>query len=342
MLAARDPSAALGSTVIASERLAEACAAAGVQRLVYLSTVHVYGARMAAGATLSEDMRAEPRSAYAISRLASEHIVSTLAAGAYELVILRLTNSVGAPADPSVDRWSLVANDLARQGALRRAADPALGRSPVARLRGRWATCARRSWPPAAATAPACGPAPTTSARAPPATVLELAGLIQDAFAAPHRRAPRARCAPSPTRSAGPLPRLGAPAGRARRGRRARRCARRSRRRSSFCLDPPRGAAVSEIHDVAHHPAAPDPRRARRDPAHAAGRQPRLRALRRDLLLAGLSRRRQGLAPAPADDAQLRRAGRDGQARLLRRPPGLAHPRQRSRRSTSASSTTRW
>lgn len=118
VLAVRDPSAALGSTVVASERLAEACVTAGVRRLVYLSTVHVYGARMAAGATLSEDMRAEPRSAYAISRLASEHIVSSLAAGAYELVILRLTNSVGAPADASVDRWSLVANDLARQGTL--------------------------------------------------------------------------------------------------------------------------------------------------------------------------------------------------------------------------------
>ncbi len=32
--------------------------------------------------------------------------------------MLRLTNSVGAPDDPSVDRWSLVANDLCRQGAL--------------------------------------------------------------------------------------------------------------------------------------------------------------------------------------------------------------------------------
>ena len=38
--------------------LAEACAAAGVRRLVYLSTVHVYGARIAPGATLTEDMRA--------------------------------------------------------------------------------------------------------------------------------------------------------------------------------------------------------------------------------------------------------------------------------------------
>src|SRR5205085_1729863 len=99
------------------ERLAEGCASSGVGRLVYLSTMHVYGARIVPGATLTEDMRPEPRSAYGISRLASEHVAASLAAGAYELVVLRLTNSVGAPYDPGVDRWTLVANDLCRQGA---------------------------------------------------------------------------------------------------------------------------------------------------------------------------------------------------------------------------------
>jgi UDP-glucose 4-epimerase len=33
-----------------------------------------------------------------------------------ELVVFRLTNSVGAPAHPAVDRWTLVTNDLCRQG----------------------------------------------------------------------------------------------------------------------------------------------------------------------------------------------------------------------------------
>jgi len=116
LVAAREPAAALAATVVATERISEACAQAGVKRLVYMSTVHVYGERAAPGVTLTEDMRPEPRSAYAISRLASEHVAATLATGAYELVIMRLTNSVGAPEDPSVDRWSLVANDLCRQG----------------------------------------------------------------------------------------------------------------------------------------------------------------------------------------------------------------------------------
>jgi UDP-glucose 4-epimerase len=118
IVAARDPAAVLAATAVATERVGEACAASGVERLIYLSTVHVYGDRMAPGATLTEDMRTEPRSAYAISRLASEHVAASLARRGYELVIFRLTNSVGAPAHPSVDRWSLVANDLCRQGAL--------------------------------------------------------------------------------------------------------------------------------------------------------------------------------------------------------------------------------
>ena len=51
VLAAREPARALAATVVATERIAEACVAAGVRRLVYMSTVHVYGTRIAPGAT---------------------------------------------------------------------------------------------------------------------------------------------------------------------------------------------------------------------------------------------------------------------------------------------------
>lgn len=118
VVAARDPAFALGGTVLATERLIEAVAEAGVKRLVYMSTVHVYGQRMVPGATLEEEMRPEPRAPYAIARLASEHTAAALAAHGVEVVILRLTNSLGAPAHPAVDRWTLVANDLCRQGVL--------------------------------------------------------------------------------------------------------------------------------------------------------------------------------------------------------------------------------
>jgi UDP-glucose 4-epimerase len=118
VVSARDPAGALAATTAATESVAEACASMRVRRLVYMSTVHVYGDRMVPGATLTEDLRPEPRSAYAISRLASEHIAASRASDRYDLVAFRLTNSIGAPQHPSVDRWSLVANDLCRQGAV--------------------------------------------------------------------------------------------------------------------------------------------------------------------------------------------------------------------------------
>ena len=118
VLAASQPAAALGETVLATERVVEAAVATGVRRVIYMSTIHVYGDQMADGAPLTEDLRPEPRSVYAISRLASEHLLATLAAEGTDVVVLRLTNSVGAPEHPGIDRWSLVANDLCRQGAL--------------------------------------------------------------------------------------------------------------------------------------------------------------------------------------------------------------------------------
>jgi UDP-glucose 4-epimerase len=118
VLAAQDPASALEGTVLATERAVAAARAAEVKRFVYMSTMHVYGARIEDGARLTEQLRPEPRSIYAIARLASEHIAATLASAGTDVVVLRLTNSLGAPAHPAVDRWTLVANDLCRQGVL--------------------------------------------------------------------------------------------------------------------------------------------------------------------------------------------------------------------------------
>ncbi|MGH2867771.1 MAG: NAD-dependent epimerase/dehydratase family protein [Solirubrobacteraceae bacterium] len=184
VVAARMPEVALGATVLASERLAGACRAAGVPRIVYLSTVHVYGERMRPGATLDEDMRPEPRSAYAISRLASEHVIAALAGDACERIVFRLTNSVGAPADPGVDRWSLVANDLSRQGAL-------TGRLRLLSSGVQWRDFVALG-DVCATIAAACGADKSgASVLAPgtynlgsgvPTSVLELAGLVAEAF----------------------------------------------------------------------------------------------------------------------------------------------------------------
>jgi UDP-glucose 4-epimerase len=110
--ATKDPEGTVADTIRLTHRIAAAAVAAGIRRVVYVSTVHVYGARLAPGAVITEDLRPEPRHPYAIARLASEHVLASVAS---DPVILRLTNSVGAPISPAVDRWSLVANDLCRQ-----------------------------------------------------------------------------------------------------------------------------------------------------------------------------------------------------------------------------------
>jgi UDP-glucose 4-epimerase len=178
--AANTPADALASTVLATERVAEACASSGVERFVYLSTMHVYGVRIQPGVTLTEDMRPEPRAVYGISRLASEHIAASVANGHYELVVLRLTNSVGAPYDPSVDRWTLVATDLCRQGAM--TGELKLHSSGVqwrdfVSLRDVCASITRASEPSGG-----FPPGTYNLGSGKPLTVLALTNMIQDAF----------------------------------------------------------------------------------------------------------------------------------------------------------------
>lgn len=108
--AAADPDGALADTVVASRRVAAAAVRAGVPRVVVLSTVHVYGSARRDTSTVDEGVVPEPRHPYAVARLAGEHLVA--GEGPDEVVVLRLTNGVGPPADARVDRWTLVANEL--------------------------------------------------------------------------------------------------------------------------------------------------------------------------------------------------------------------------------------
>jgi UDP-glucose 4-epimerase len=61
---------------------------------------------------VAEDDVPQPRSAYALSRLMTEHV---LAMGESDVVVIRLTNGVGSPVATAMSQWSLVANDLSRQ-----------------------------------------------------------------------------------------------------------------------------------------------------------------------------------------------------------------------------------
>jgi UDP-glucose 4-epimerase len=108
---ADDPAQALAATVLAAERVAEC----GAGRIIYLSTIHVYGDRLAPGALVSEETPAAPSQPYAAARLACEEVFARIGP---PTVVFRLTNGVGAPSRPEIRRWSLVANQLCREGAV--------------------------------------------------------------------------------------------------------------------------------------------------------------------------------------------------------------------------------
>lgn len=193
--AAADPDGALADTVAATRRVAAAAATAGVGRLVFLSTVHVYGAALADGAVVDETTVPEPRHPYAVARLAGEHLA---VASGVPTTILRLTNSVGAPADRRVDRWTLVANDLCAQAAA--------GGPLVLRTSGRqWRDFVDLGDACAAIAAAARGAVPPGTfnlGSGRPTTVLELAGLVADAAAEVRGRRPEVQAQPHQ----GPVP----------------------------------------------------------------------------------------------------------------------------------------
>jgi UDP-glucose 4-epimerase len=110
----RDPERAVEINVSGTLRLLQAARRAGVSRFLYLSTAHVYGAPLAGHITERSPTR--PVHPYAITHRAAEDFVFAEASrSSMEPVVIRLSNAVGAPASASVERWTLLVNDLSRQ-----------------------------------------------------------------------------------------------------------------------------------------------------------------------------------------------------------------------------------
>jgi UDP-glucose 4-epimerase len=106
-----DVRTAFEGTIFTSANLVAAAAQAGVRRLLYLSTAHIYGSPLAG--RITELTVPSPRHPYAIAHLAAEHIV--LGSNVTERCVIRLSNGMGVPREATVDRWTLVFNDLCRQ-----------------------------------------------------------------------------------------------------------------------------------------------------------------------------------------------------------------------------------
>lgn len=109
-----DPQQALLVNTLGTLKLIEACHKFGVERLIYLSTIHIYGTPLFG--VITEDAPLRAKHPYAITHQAAEDFV--LAASLQKKLsgfILRPANGFGAPADPFINRWKLIVNDLCKQ-----------------------------------------------------------------------------------------------------------------------------------------------------------------------------------------------------------------------------------
>ncbi len=109
-----DPENAFIINSLGTLKLLGAAERAGVERFIYFSTAHVYGAPLAG--RITELTLPRPSHPYAITHKAAEDFVlASHDSQKITGIVLRLSNGFGAPDDPSVNRWMLLVADLCRQ-----------------------------------------------------------------------------------------------------------------------------------------------------------------------------------------------------------------------------------
>lgn len=111
---AKDPEQALVVNGLGTLKLLRAAERAGVERFIYFSTAHVYGAPLVG--EISEQTIPRPVHPYAITHhIAEDFVLAANDQGILTGIVLRLSNGFGAPINAEVNRWTLIANDLCRQ-----------------------------------------------------------------------------------------------------------------------------------------------------------------------------------------------------------------------------------
>lgn len=113
----KDPIAALQANGAVTLGLLNAAIEMGVNRFIYFSTAHVYGAPLKG--FISEATITRPIHPYAVThKVAEDFVLSARDQGLIDGVVVRLSNCFGVPATPKIDRWTLLVNDLCRQAAI--------------------------------------------------------------------------------------------------------------------------------------------------------------------------------------------------------------------------------
>ncbi len=85
-----------------------------VEHFIYFSTAHIYGSPLQG--SITEESLPCPAHPYAITHKAAEdYVLASDRQHKINPIVIRLSNSFGAPVLPTVNRWTLLANDLCRQ-----------------------------------------------------------------------------------------------------------------------------------------------------------------------------------------------------------------------------------
>ena len=110
----KNPNLAHEVNVVGTRNLVKCASDAGVQRIIYLSTAHVYGSPLVG--RIDESNPTVPAHPYAVTHLEAEQIVAN-AHDMAEIIGIRVrsANCFGAPMDPNVKIWQILVNDLCRQ-----------------------------------------------------------------------------------------------------------------------------------------------------------------------------------------------------------------------------------
>ena len=108
-----DPIAAIEANVVNTACLMQAAKVAGIKRVIYFSTAHVYGPILVG--QIDEFTLTKNFHPYAASHRAAEDVVFAAANVNMDAIVLRLSNGFGVPVHSSVNAWMLLMNDLCHQ-----------------------------------------------------------------------------------------------------------------------------------------------------------------------------------------------------------------------------------
>ena len=109
---ARDPGRAHVVNVDGTANLLDAALSTGVSHIVYMSTIHVYGAPLVGH--LTENSAKRPTHPYGVTHLAAERILHG-SSTQIKSTIIRSGNGFGYPMSFDADIWHIIVNDLCMQ-----------------------------------------------------------------------------------------------------------------------------------------------------------------------------------------------------------------------------------